>query len=167
MRIRGPLLALALTISLVALLAACSTSGPTAGQRTLSAEILLHVNAARASGVTCGTTAKPPVPPLKMHDLLIQAAQTHSDDMLSMNELTHTGSDGSNPGQRIARTGYQYSTWGENAAMGYPNEASVVKGWLGSTPHCNSIMSASFTEMGAARAGSYWTLAFATPKAPK
>lgn len=167
MRTRSPLLALVVALPLAMLLAACSTRGPTSQQRTVSAEILRGVNAARASGVTCGTTAKPPVPPLKMHDLLIQAAQAHSDDMLAMNKLTHTGSDGSNPGQRIARTGYQYTTWGENAAMGYPNEAAVVKGWLGSTPHCNSIMSASFTEMGAARAGNYWTLAFATPKPQK
>lgn len=164
MRTRDPLHALAITAAVATLLTACSAGGPTPPQRTLSSEVLRFVNAARASGTTCGDTFRPAVPPLKANDLLIQAAQAHSDDMLAMGKLTHTGSDGSNPGQRIARTGYQYSTWGENAAVGYPNEESVVKGWLGSTPHCNSIMSSSFTEMGAARAANYWTLAFAKPK---
>ena len=37
-----------------------------------------------------------------------------------MHRMTHTGSDGSDAGQRISREGYRWSAWGENVAMGYP-----------------------------------------------
>lgn len=144
-------------------LVACA-GGPSQQQWGLAEEILQHVNAARTSGTTCGSTTRPPVPRVSLSSQLIEAAQVHSDDMMAMNELKHTGSDGSTPAQRIARTGYQAAATGENAAWNYNSEAAVVAGWLGSEPHCNSIMSGSYTEIGAARAGQYWTLVFARPR---
>ncbi len=149
---------------LAALLVSCGTGGVSPEQRTLAEEVLVHVNAARVAGATCGDTYRPPVPQLGLHELLIQAAQIHSDDMLAMGKLQHEGSDGSNPGQRIASTGYEAATWAENAALGYRSEEAVVAGWLGSTPHCNSTLSDNYTEIGAARAGNYWTLVFARPR---
>ena len=150
---------------LTALLVACGAGGGvTPQQLTLAEEVLAHVSAARSSGTTCGGVQRPAVSRVALSDQLIQAAQAHSDDMESMGRLTHTGSDGSNPGQRIARTGYQAATWGENAAMGYRSGAAVVAGWLSSTGHCNNMMNAAYTEIGAARAGDYWTLVLARPR---
>lgn len=149
---------------LMLILVACGAGGVTPQQFTLADEVLAHVNAARASGATCGGVQRPSVPRVAISDQLIAAAQAHSDDMESMGRLTHTGSDGSNPGQRIARTGYQSATWGENAAMGYRSESAVVAGWLSSPGHCNNMMNAAFTEIGAARAGNYWTLVLARPR---
>ena len=40
-----------------------------------------------------------------------------------MHRMTHTGSDGSDAGQRISREGYRWSAWGENVAVGYPHAA--------------------------------------------
>lgn len=150
--------------ALTVLLVACGTGGVSPEQRTLAHEVLVHVNAARIAGATCGETQRPSVPLVGLSEQLIQAAQAHSDDMLAMGKLTHTGSDGSSPRERIARTGYQAANWGENAAWGYTSEAAVVVGWLGSVPHCTSIMNGDYTEIGAARAGSYWTLVFARPR---
>lgn len=161
---RLPRLATTLLLSLVALLASCGAGGVSPQQRTLAEQALVHLNAARVAGATCGGTNRPPVGRVALNDLLIEAAQAHSNDMLEMRNLTHTGSDGSNPGQRIARTGYQAATWGENAASGYRDEPAVVAGWLRSTPHCNSIMNGNYTEIGVARADNYWTLVFARPR---
>ncbi|MFD5639623.1 CAP domain-containing protein, partial [Streptomyces sp. NPDC127077] len=44
--------------------------------------------------------------PLALNAKLSQAAQAHSMDKASHNTMSHTGSDGSDPGQRITRAGY-------------------------------------------------------------
>lgn len=150
--------------ALLTLLVACGAGGVTAPQQTVAAEILTGVNQARVSGTTCGGTYRPPVPRLALSSQLIQAAQAHSDDMRAMGTMTHTGSDGSQPNQRIARTGYQGNYWGENIAWGQTTEAAAVAAWLRSPPHCGAIMNPNFEEIGAARASNFWTLVFARPR---
>lgn len=145
------------------LLTACGTGGITREGYATATDLLRSVNAARGAGATCGTTLMAPVAPLALDTRLVRAAQSHSEDMEASGTLSHTGSDGSNPGDRIAMTGYQAATWGENAAAGYGSVASVVAGWLGSEGHCRNIMNASFTELGGARSGNYWTLVLARP----
>ena len=84
-----------------------------------------------------------------------------------MNEhdnLSHTGSDGSDPGERLNAVGYEWSTYGENVASGYSTEKDVVEGWLDSPGHCENIMNGNVTEMGVATSSSYWTQVFAKPK---
>lgn len=80
--------------------------------------------------------------------------------------MSHTGSDGSNAGTRIARAGFDASTWGENVAAGYTSAGSVVNGWMGSTGHRDNILDPSFTHIGVARAQAsdgtvYWTMVLA------
>lgn len=156
----------ALACLVAAVLTACGTAEPRPRpeQTSISHQLLVLVNQARAAGRQCGETYMPPVPALTVEARLVMAAAAHSEDMLAMGKLTHTGSDGSNPGQRIARTGYQHSSWGENAAWGYPTVESVMSGWLGSPGHCRNLMSSSFTEFGAGKAGTYWTQVFARPR---
>ncbi len=156
-----------LLIAVVAgLLGACGASepAPRPEQLTVSQELLALVNQARAAGVTCGDERMPPVPALSVAPQLVIAAAAHSEDMLAMGVLTHTGSDGSGPGERIARTGYQATTWGENAAAGYTSVQSVMNGWLTSSGHCRNLMNSRFSEFGAGRAGNYWTQVFARPR---
>lgn len=156
--------ALAPLTALAFLIAACGTADPHPQQTSVAGELLALVNQARASGKQCGDTYQPPVPALKLESRLVSAAAAHSEDMLAMGKLTHTGSDGSNPGQRIARTGYSAATWGENAARGYPTVEAVMAGWLGSAGHCRNLMNAGFTEFGAGKAETFWTQVFARPK---
>ena len=59
------------------------------------------------------------LPPLAANAALAAAATAHSNDMANKNFFSHTGSDGSNPGQRISRAGYNWYTYGENIAAGY------------------------------------------------
>lgn len=157
----------ALAAAVLAALAACGMSEPRPHpeQTSISQQLLVLVNQARASGRHCGDSYMPPVGALEIEPRLVLAAAAHSEDMLAMGKLTHTGSDGSNPGQRIARTGYEHSAWGENAAWGYPTVESVMSGWLGSPAHCRNLMNARFTEFGGGKAGTYWTQVFARPRA--
>jgi len=53
-------------------------------------------------------------PPLAFHAKAITAARVHSADMRDKQYQGHTGSDGSNPGQRLNKAGYTASAWGEN-----------------------------------------------------
>ncbi len=122
------------------------------------------MNAARAAGAQCGAVWRAPTTPLTLNTLLVRAAQAHSDDMLAMRKMSHTGSDGSGPGDRIARTGYRASWWGENIAAGYRSVEAVMAGWLGSPGHCENIMNPNFTEFGAGEAGYYWTQVFGRPR---
>ena len=82
--------------------------------------------------------------------------------------MSHTGTDGSNPGDRIARAGYRFSAWGENVAIGYPDAASVMDGWMNSPGHRANILSGNVTEIGiglayAADGTPYWTMDLARP----
>lgn len=123
-------------------------------------KLLDLVNSYRTSGCTCGTVYYPPVNPLIWNDTLEVAAQKHSDDMNAKQYFSHTGSDGSNTGDRLSRLNYIYATYGENIAEGYANEADVMVGWIKSPGHCQNIMNGDFTQMGVATSGKYWTQVF-------
>lgn len=122
--------------------------------------LLTLVNNVRQTGCTCGTTVMPPVPPLTWNDLLEKAALGHSKDMNTNNYFSHTGLDGSSPGDRITRAGYTWKAYGENIALGYTAEQDVMNGWLQSEGHCKNIMSSRVKEMGVGRDGNYWTQVF-------
>jgi uncharacterized protein YkwD len=77
------------------------------------------------------------------------------------NYFSHTGLDGSSPGDRITRVGYNWRAYGENIAKGYTSEQAVMNGWLQSEGHCKNIMSSNVKEMGVGRDGNYWTQVFA------
>lgn len=139
------------------------------------AELLRLVNERRARGAVCGTESLPAAPALSWKASLAQGAARHSQDMVDKNFFSHTGSDGSNAGQRISAAGYSWSRWGENIAYGYTSSAAVVEGWMKSEGHCRNIMNAAFTEMGLAcvrqsqsnSASSIrwaWTQVLATPR---
>jgi len=125
-------------------------------------QLLQLVNDTRQKGCTCGATYMPPVSTVSWNDQLASAADVHSKDMLQNNYFSHTGTDGTSPGDRIRQAGYNWSAYGENIAKGYPDEQSVIAAWLQSEDHCKNLMDKDFTEMGVARAGSYWTQEFGT-----
>jgi len=124
--------------------------------------ILALVNNVRKTGCTCGTTAMPAVAPVTWNILLEKAALLHSVDMNKNNYFSHTGLDGSTPGDRITRAGYNWRAYGENIAKGYTSEQAVMTGWLQSEGHCKNIMSSNVKEMGLGRDGNYWTQVFAS-----
>jgi uncharacterized protein YkwD len=141
------------------------------------AEVLRLTNLNRTAGYTCtdSHTGKqsvmPPVPALTWNANLATAARLHSLDMAKKNYFSHDSQDGTDPGTRISRAGYAWSTYGENIAAGYPSPAAVVAGWMSSYGHCLNIMHADFTELGvgygyntASKYDHYWTQDFGAPR---
>jgi uncharacterized protein YkwD len=123
-------------------------------------KLLQLVNNTRQAGCNCGTTKMPPVSPVTWNDKLAKAAYEHSVEMNANDYFSHTGLNGSTPGQRITGAGYVWKAYGENIAKGYSSEQAVMNGWLASEGHCKNIMSAAFKEMGAGKQGVYWTQDF-------
>ena len=141
------------------------------GIDSIRQEFLDAVNQARSASRICGTDLYDAAPPVEWNDTLAMAAYLHSEDMASHQLFSHTGSDGSTPGERITREGYEWWTYGENIAVGYQTVSAVMQGWLGSEGHCRNIMNPAFAEIGAAFAEGpfggnpatlYWTFDLAT-----
>jgi uncharacterized protein YkwD len=142
------------------------------GLANFAAEALQRLNAWRASGAVCGSTRYAPTAALAWNTPLIDGATGHSKDMVAHNYFSHTGSDGSNPGQRDTRAGYVWSAWGENIAAGQASVASVTGAWMASAGHCANIMNPRFRHVGLAcvkgtstnRYRTYWTLDLGAPR---
>ena len=114
--------------------------------------MLTLVNNARAVDRLCSSTSYSAVSAISWHCNLEQAAQGHSTSMADNDYFSHTGLDGSSPGDRITAAGYQWRTYGENIAAGYSNADDVINAWLNSPGHCANIMNPNFTEIGVASA---------------
>ncbi len=124
--------------------------------------LLKLVNEVRKKGCQCGDTYYYPAPPVSWNNQLEQAAFNHSADMFQQKYFSHVAPDNSRGGTRIERVGYSWKAYGENIATGYNNEKAVLQGWIKSPGHCKNLMNKTYTEMGVARVGTYWTQAFAT-----
>ncbi|PSB11896.1 CAP domain-containing protein [Pleurocapsa sp. CCALA 161] len=103
--------------------------------------------------------------PLSINEQLDQAADLHSQDQASLDNMSHTGSNGSDFGTRIQEEGYQFSTAAENVAAGQIDAADVMASWMGSDGHRANILNADFEDIGIGSAtgddGSiYWTQNF-------
>lgn len=124
-------------------------------------ELLRLVNDARA---TAG------VPPLSVDSRLTEAAQAHSQDQANHRNLSHSGSDGSEVGDRAARAGYDSTFVGENVAHNYPTVQALFSGWMNSSGHRDNILSPNYRHMGLGVAYSesnepYWTQVFGMSQA--
>ena len=124
-------------------------------------QLLDLVNNSRSKGCDCGNKYYPPVPAVTWNTQLEEAAKKHSEYMNGTGKLSHTGQNNSDAGERITNEGYDWMTYGENIAEGYPTEEAVIDAWLKSEGHCKNIMDAEFKEMGVATSGAFWTQVFA------
>jgi len=116
----------------------------------ISRLVLALTNQARAHARTCGSQRFPRAPPLSLAPALTRAARAHARDMALHAFFSHTGSDGSTPGERATRAGYRWRMVGENIASGVRTPRDAVAGWLASPDHCANIMTAGFRQMGVA-----------------
>lgn len=84
------------------------------------------------------------------HDLDM-VAYAHARDLLRMNKLSHTSSDGRQLENRLARLDWEWA--GENLARnkGYEFPAKeAVKGWIDSPKHFENMFRADFSQCGIA-----------------
>ncbi|NLX42506.1 MAG: hypothetical protein GXY79_03405 [Chloroflexi bacterium] len=108
--------------------------------------------------------------PLRPAQALFVSAQRHSDDQAQLNFFSHQGSDGSDPGQRMAAAGYSWANWGEAVGRSAPHDhVGVVQALWDSPPHHAILFTAAFTEAGTGVAYPpdgvpYWTIDLANPR---
>jgi uncharacterized protein YkwD len=125
---------------------------PAPNDMALLGQVLARLNEIRAEGGRCGGNEFPPGPPLKRSPELDAAARAHAEDMARNSFLAHTGSDGSNPGERASRYGYQWRVVAENVASGQTSPDDIAATWLDSAGHCANLRDAKYTETGIAYA---------------
>jgi uncharacterized protein YkwD len=123
---------------------------PVANDNDLPDRVLQRLNEIRAEGGRCGTTAFPPARPLTRSAALDAAARAHAEDMAQNSFLAHTGSDGSNPGERATRAGYDWHTVAENVASGQTSADDIAATWLDSDGHCANLRDGKYSETGIA-----------------
>ncbi len=124
---------------------------------SLESEVYRLTNAERA-GLGC--------PAARLDQNLADAARAHSVEMAHTGVFGHPAADGTDPGERMRRAGYDIGRgWAENIAHGQPSAAAVVAAWLGSTGHRANILDCSMLAVGVGAARDdtgqiYWTQDF-------
>ena len=108
--------------------------------------------------------------PMVLEDRLTDAADRHTRDQAAVGDIYHFSPNGTGPGERIAATGYPFSSWGENVAAGYRTPEAVMAGWMNSPGHCRNILNPGYTELGVGYLETttsyrfWWTQKFARPQ---
>jgi uncharacterized protein YkwD len=125
---------------------------PSPDDEDLLGRVLTRLNDIRAAGGRCGGNEFPPGQPLKRSPELDAAARAHAEDMAKNSFLAHTGSDGSNPGERVSRSGYHWEVVSENVASGQTSPDDIAATWLESAGHCANLRDAKYSETGIAYA---------------
>jgi uncharacterized protein YkwD len=88
--------------------------------------------------------------PLKINVALTEAAKAHSRDLAKWDRISHYGSDGSNPWDRVKRTGYNAKVAAENVGTGQASIEEVMKGWQDSPGHNKNLLLTDAVDMGIA-----------------
>lgn len=88
--------------------------------------------------------------PLKLNASLTEAAKAHSRDLAKWDRISHYGSDGSNPWDRVKRTGYNAKLAAENVGTGQASVEEVMKGWKESPGHNKNLLLSDAEHMGIA-----------------
>lgn len=134
------------------------TTTTTAAPPAWQTEMLNSINAERAAnGVS---------PPLTLCRNLNTAAQGHSNWQAANLTMSHTGSGGSTPSQRVTAAGYTgWNAVGENVAYGQTSVSQVMTAWMNSPGHRANILSTNFSNVGfgmatASNGQLYWTQNF-------
>lgn len=108
--------------------------------------------------------------PLRLNSELSEAAKGHSRDLAKWDRISHYGSDGSNPWDRVKRTGFNAKLAAENVGTGQVDFLEVMRGWKDSPGHNKNLLLKDATHMGIALVQdprtefkSFWTLVIGTP----
>jgi uncharacterized protein YkwD len=108
--------------------------------------------------------------PLKLNTELSNAAKGHSKDLAKWDRISHYGSDGSNPWDRVKRSGFNAKLAAENVGTGQVNIDEVFKGWQESPGHNKNLLLPDAEYMGIALVQepksefkTFWTLVIGTP----
>jgi uncharacterized protein YkwD len=86
--------------------------------------------------------------PFNVAPQLSAAAQAHSQDMALHDFVSHTGSGGTSPSERLTRAGYNWRMMAENIAAGQSTPEAVVASWMSSSGHRDNILICALHDIG-------------------
>merc|ERR1711862_21526 len=82
--------------------------------------------------------------PLCYNQKIVDAADKHSHDMEEKNYFSHTGKDGSSPGDRIDRENYDWSSYGHRANILSGSKTHFGAGWAKSSNKWTQVFSSTW-----------------------
>ena len=85
---------------------------------------LRHLDSINALRVASGLS------PVELSPQLTAAAKTHAIDISRQNRPWHFGSDGSNPIERVERTGYAGRMLSENISETFESDLETLQAWM-------------------------------------
>ena len=112
------------------------------GNATFEDQVITLINQERAAEG---------LPDLTKNSKLTTAARRHSADMACTDNWSHTGTDGSQPWDRVSDAGYSWSRVTENIAASTSQNfspSSVVNLWMNSPGHKANILDANVIHIG-------------------
>lgn len=98
-------------------------------------------------GLPAGTVSTSPKQPLAPHQLLIDTAAAHSQDMIDRNFFGHVNPDGDDQGDRLDKAGYPWLSCGENLAL-HLDPLQAHDALFQSPGHRANLLRDSFREVG-------------------
>ncbi len=127
---------------------------------SVSRQFLIYFNAFRR---------KHNLSPVALSSKLYRASLTHAQDMKRHQFMGHTGSNGSDIGDRVSRAGYHFRGIAENVAVGYSTALDVLRAWEQSPGHLKNMLAKDIQHIGIAaqdglfpggsgQYGRYWAL---------
>lgn len=107
--------------------------------------------------------------PVRANPVLATAAHAHACDNARRSTLSHEGSDGTRPGQRALRVGYDYRMVAENLGLGFHSAPQAMFYWMRSPGHRDNVLARQATDaaLGLTVAGNgqrTWVLMLGTPR---
>ncbi len=104
------------------------------------------------------------LPGLSYNLKLQNAARSHAEDMVKKRFFSHTGSNGSDVGQRVRKAGYDWCFVAENIARGQSGLRPVMKAWAQSRGHRANMLSRKAKEFALYEAADRtWVMVLAAP----
>ncbi|WP_010137306.1 CAP domain-containing protein [Oceanicola sp. S124] len=143
----------ALGPALMTLLMACTPAETAPAAPPKPVDLLAEINAFRAARGRA---------PLAASDAAVQVAGRHAADLQRGGGISHIGSDGSTPGERLSREGVAWCRVAENLARGQSDGADVLSAWIESPRHRANLLGG-YAAIGTARAGDIWVAVFLSP----
>lgn len=113
------------------------------------------------------------LPKLTANHLLSASALEKSNDIIDNDYWAHDSPNGLTFEHLMMRSGYKYSSAGENLAFGYETTDAVLTSWINSPSHLNTLLNPNYRHIGvSAEVGNYQgveginvvTAHFAAPK---
>ena len=108
------------------------------------------LEAARARDLVNAYRKTQGLKPLTLNTELTNAAKAHARDLAKWDRISHYGSDGSNPWDRVKRAGYNAKVAAENVGTGQVTFDEVLKGWQESPGHNRNLLMGDVDHLGIA-----------------